>query len=187
MKNKWMVLFLLALMSVTAWSCKLVDFTGQNIYLTFTLDRAFDVVYSGDRFGGADQVDLHEVFGDLDFASVEGISISAIEVTITRNNTGPNTTASGQIAFNRVSSPFPTDIVLASFSNVNLNSVLNRTMSPFGTPPLLDVSAAGINQFKAVAASMPVIRLGFSGRVSSPPVDFSARISIVFQVKLRTS
>ena len=187
MKKKGRILVALVFLMTAAFGCKVVNFAGEDIFLTFTIDRTFDVSDSGTAFNSSVQVDLQDVFGDIDFASVEEISISAIELTVTRNNTGPSTTASGRIAFNRVDSPFPTDIVLATFSNVNLNSVLGTPMTPFGALALLDINAAGIAQFRAAAASVPVIRLSVSGTVSNPPVDFSGRVVLVMQVKLRTS
>jgi|GEM_PF-3626597 hypothetical protein len=167
--------------------CKIVSFQAQDVYVTGTIDRTFEVSSAQSSYFTSQTVNLEEIFGDVDFAEVEEVILANIELTVIRNNMGPNTTASGVVAFNVPDNPLPSNVVLATFSNVNIQQVLNTPMTPYGALALLSINSNGVTQFHQAAAQSSRITFYVSGTVNSPPVDFEARLRVTVQLRLASS
>ena len=175
------VIFLLLLQI----QCNLIDFGGGTIFVTATFDQVFFVNSASTSYIEMETINLADVFDDagINPAEVGAVNLVEFEIIVLRNGTGSGTTASGEILFTE-SGTSASSTVLAAFTNINLNTVLNNPITPFNYSGLMNTS--GVTAFKALATQMPPPSIDFllAGTVNSPPVDFDARVRIVLQVRV---
>ncbi len=176
-----LVIFLLLLQI----QCNIIDFGSGTVYVTATFDQDFFVNSSSTSYSETESVNLADVYDDagINPADVGAVNLVEFEIEVLRNGTGSSTTASGSVLFKESGSPLSATL-LAGFTDINLNSVLNNPISPFNYPGLMNTS--GVAAFKTLVTQMPPPSIDFnlSGTVNSPPVDFDARIRIVLQVRV---
>ena len=173
------VIFLLLLQI----QCNLIDFGGGTVFVSATFDQVFFVNSTSTSYNETESINLATIFDDagIDPGEVREVNLVEFEIEVRRNGTGSTTTASGDVLFKKSGSPGSATL-LASFTDINLNSVLNNPITPFNYSGLM--STSGVTAFKALAVQMPPATIDFllSGTVNSPPVDFDVRIRIVLQV-----
>lgn len=164
--------------------CNLIDFGGGTVLVNATFDQVFLVNSSSTSYIETGSINLASVYDDagIDPGDVRAVNLVEFEIEVLRNGTGSNTTASGSVLF--AQSGVAGTTLLAGFSDINLNSVLNNPISPFNYTGLMNTS--GVTAFKALASQMPPPSIVFvvAGTVNSPPVDFDVRIRIVLQVRV---
>lgn len=165
--------------------CDLVSFDAQPLIVTATWQKIYDIDSNNTSYSKVETINVAQLYADAGINSnnIQETSLQIVEVVITENNTGDSTTATGFLQFrNAASSGAWTQ--LASFSNVNLNSILNQPINPF-TAVRLGVDGAAATAFSNLFAQSPppMISADFAGSVNTPPVDFKARVVIKIQVK----
>jgi len=169
--------------------CKIVDFKGEDVVVTVTVTKIYNLFESSTTFNESGDVNLAKEYQDagVDPDKIDTVKVVNIEVTVTENNTGSNTTASGNVSYKEKLSPVG-PINLASFTNVNLNDVLNNPITPFTVLTTLTVDPVGIAALTASLSKTPppTLEIIFSGSVNSPPVDFTVEITIKLQVEYKT-
>ncbi len=186
MINRSLTLAILILCSLLLpIQCNIIDFGGGTIFVTASFDRTFTVNSTSTSYSEEVTINLANVYDDAEINpdDVKAINLTEFEIIILRNGTSSSTTASGEILFRESGSPAP-GTLLAGFTNVNLNSVLNDPITPFTYSGLL--SASGVTAFKSLVVQTPPPNIVFSlsGTVNSPPVDFDAQLRIVLQVRV---
>jgi len=168
--------------------CKIVDFKPQSVFVTVTLEKMFHVASTTSSFSKSQVLPLADAYEGIAVQNIEAVNLVAVAVMITRNGTGAGTTASGQILFANAATPLQQQ-TLASFTNVNLNQVLNNPITPFSAQALLNMNPDGVADFLLLVSQVPpaTLILYFNGSVNQPPVDFDANVKITLQLKLKQS
>jgi hypothetical protein len=165
--------------------CKIINFDAQTLYVTVAVDEDFHVQSSSTEFDETEEVNLADAFADLEMDQVDSIYVQMVSIIVTRNGTGPNTSASGTLKFEDISSTGA--VVLGNFDNVNLDSVLNEPIDPFSLLSMLNLNAQGVTKLEDMVQQIPppIIRIYFSGTINQPPVDFDCTVHLEFLVKMR--
>lgn len=178
------VIFLFAILVGFNSSCKIVSFDKQTFFVTITLEELFDLQSGNTSYMEMGTVDLGGEFSDVELADVVGITIVDIQVTIIENNTSATTSTSGNVYFNNLTTPLGTDVLLASFSNININANLNNPLNFANN--LLNINALGVAALETQANQTPPPELKFvvSGAVNNPPVDLVVNVLVTFQLEL---
>ena len=179
-------ILMLLILSLFILQCKIIEFGEEDIFITVAIEKNYPIISNSSSFSESETINLAAEYSDADVdpAEIDTVFITTMEVKITENSTGSNTTASGDISF---SVNGGSSIDLASFENVNLNSVLNAPIDPFSDLNPLTMAPGGVTQFTDSIEQIPPPTLTFyiSGTVNQPPVNFIADLKVVIQVKLQ--
>ena len=178
-------ILLIVFMTIFAFQCKIIDFSDQDIFVTITIEKPYNISSNSTSFSDSTFLNLAAAYADAEVEpeKVTGVKLSSLEVEITENSTGSNTTASGNISFMETGG---TQYSLATFSNVNLNSVLNNPITPFSVSSQLTMEPGGVSQFTNIVQQIPppAIMFYITGTVNQPPVNFKAKLVVKIQVRL---
>lgn len=170
--------------------CKIVDFKGEDVVVTVTVTKTYHILTSSDTFDKSGDINLAKEYQDagVDPSKIDTVKVVNIAVTVTENFTGSNTTASGNVSFKEKSSPGGF-INLASFTDINLNDVLNNPITPFTLLTTLTVDPVGMAALPASLSKTPppTLEIKFSGSASSSTIDFTVEVTITLQVEYQTS
>ncbi|HDL19285.1 MAG TPA: hypothetical protein ENH29_09540 [Bacteroidetes bacterium] len=182
-------LTILSVLAILLVNCKLIGFAGETIFVEVTLDEEYHVQSNSSSYDGEQQINLAQTYADAGVTPQEivGVELQLLEIIITENNTGDNTTANGSVYF-RNSAAGSQEYLLAGFVNQNLNQVLNQPITPFSIANELQINPAGVQQLKTMLLSVPPPTLVFrmAGTANNPPVNFKARVNIDLQVEKTT-
>ena len=76
--------------------CKIVDFKGEDVVVTVTVTKTYHLLESSTTFNQSNDINLAKEYQDagVDPDKIDTVKVVNIEVTVTENNTGSNTTAS---------------------------------------------------------------------------------------------
>jgi hypothetical protein len=185
MAKRTSVLVILIL-SLFVLQCKIIEFDEEDIFVTVTIEKNYPISSNSSSFSESETINLAAEYSDagVDPEEIDSVYITTMEVNITENSTGSNTTATGAISFTVNGG---SDIALATFSNVNLNDVLNVPITPFSVLSQLTMVSAGVTQFTNAVQQIPPPTLTFyiNGTVNQPPVNFKANLKVVIQLKLQ--
>jgi len=166
-------------------NCDIISFDQQPLVVTVVFESTHRALSPSTFFSSVEPANFADLYSQagINMDQISEVTIELIEVVITNNNTGPNTTASANLAY-RESGPLTTEYNLASFQDVNLNSVLNQPITPF-TAIGLGVNETGINQLKSTLSEVPPPNIVYidSGSVNEGVVDFTATVKVKVQVK----
>ena len=167
--------------------CNFVSFDQKPLALTVNIDKIFHMQSASGTDTKSAVVNMAQLYLDAgvdDPTKISDVTTELISITILENNTGASTTASGNLQFQE-SLPGATIYPLANFTNLNLNSVLNAPITPFGTGAALGVNLLSVNALTTAIKKIPptTLTLYFTGSAANGPIDFKAHVVCKLQAK----
>jgi hypothetical protein len=169
--------------------CKIVDFGERGTNILVHVDRFYQAEETTSSYAKMDVINFQDEYDNagVNPEDVLKIVLSNVQIIIERNGTGATTEADGEIWFKKEGTS--TEYELASFPMTNLNSVLNVPIDPFAVGAAnLTLNPTSVQQLKLLLlqSQAPSIIFYFRGDVSSPPIDFDARliVDLIVEVKV---